>query len=92
MSQRTPIKGKPDFSSITDDKLVSYLEVVQSMIFAYQNCDEEAITVLHKLWKQLSEEQADRQLNSINEFIAEKPETPKTIKIKTVKLAKRIKC
>lgn len=92
MLKRTPIKGEPDFTAISDEKLVSYLEVVQSMIFAYQGCDAEATALLHKLWKQLSCEQADRQVNSINEFIAEESEPIKTVKIKTVKIAKRIKC
>ena len=90
MSKRIPLKGEPDFTAITDEKLVAYKSTVQEMIHSY--FDEETSSVLKKVWKQLSDECADRQSRNIdNEFIAEKTEPLKTVKIKTVKLAKRIK-
>ena len=82
------MKGKPDFSAISDLKLKEYIDLAQQMIFSYQYCDEEKSRVMREVWKQMSDEYADRVCNAPIE-----PESsPSTIhKIKTVKVIKRIK-
>ena len=57
---RTPLKGLPDFSSISDERLREYIDLAQQMIFAYQYCDEEKTRVMKEVWKQMSDEYSDR--------------------------------
>ena len=84
------MKGKPDFSAISDDKLKDYIEVAQQMIFAYQYCDEEKTRVMKEVWKQMSDEYTDRLCNA--PFIEPAEEcAPSVHKIKVVKPLKRIK-
>lgn len=90
LSKKTPIKGKPDFTNISDEKLKGYIDLAQQMIFAYKYCDEEKVRVLTEVWKQMSNEYTERLCNA--PFIESVEEAPKTIhKIKTVKSIKRIK-
>ena len=83
------MKGKPDFSAISDEKLKEYIDLAQQMIFAYELCDEEKTRVLREVWKQMSDEYADRMANA--PFIVEpEKEVPTTVhKIKVVKRIKR---
>lgn len=87
MSKRTPMKGEPDFTAISDSRLRDFIDLAQQMIFAYQQCDSEKSRVMSEVWKQLSDEYTDRQL-----FNAPEVETVKTTpKIHTVKLVKPLK-
>lgn len=54
------IKGEPDFHTIGDARLKSFMDFVQHMIFAYKSCDEEKTKVLESIWKDLSLEDSDR--------------------------------
>ena len=58
--RRTPLKGQPDFTSISDRKMKEYQNVVQDMIFAYKYYDKESTELLKKIWKQLSDNLTDR--------------------------------
>lgn len=92
MSQkRTPIKGQPDFTTLSDEKVKEYRDLAQQMIFAYKYCDEEKTRVMTDIWKQMSDEYTDRLCNA--PFVEPVEESaPKTMhKIKTVKTLKRIK-
>ena len=87
---RTPMKGQPDFSTLSDEKLKEYIDLAQQMIFAYQYCDEEKTRVMKEVWKQMSDEYADRLCNA--PFIESVEEcAPSVHKIKVVKPIKRIK-
>ena len=88
MSKKLPMKGQPDFSTISDEKLKGYIDLAQQMIFAYQYCDEEKARVMKEVWKQMSDEYADRICQAPFE-----PEevAPSVHKIKMVKPIKRIK-
>lgn len=90
MSKNTPLKGKPDFTRLSDEKLKGYIDLAQQMIFAYQYCDEEKVRVLTDVWKQMSDEYTERMCNAPFERVEESP--PQVMhKIKTVKTIKRIK-
>ena len=58
--RRTPLKGQPDFTAISDTKMREYQNAVQDMIFAYKYYDKEATEVLKKIWKHLSDNLTDR--------------------------------
>ena len=58
--KRHAIKGEPDFHTIGDERLDSFLDFAQQMIFAYKQCDAEKTKVLQEIWKDLSNEQLER--------------------------------
>lgn len=85
---RTPMKGQPDFSTLSDEKLKEYIDLAQQMIFAYQYCDEEKTRVMKEVWKQMSDEYSDRLCNA--PFIEPEKEAPTVVhKIKVVKRINR---
>ena len=55
-----PLKGKPDFTRFSDERLEACLEHVQGLIHAYEAFSEER-EVLYKIWKALSDHQIDRE-------------------------------
>lgn len=63
------IKGEPDFHNISDEKLKSFLDLAQQMIFAYKYHDAEKTEVLKSIWKDLSNEHTDRLCRSACEAI-----------------------
>lgn len=63
------IKGEPDFHLISDEKLKSFLDLTQQMIFAYNHHDDEKVEVLRAIWKELSIEDTDRLARSACEAI-----------------------
>ena len=63
------VKGEPDFHNISDDKLKSFLDLIQQMIFSYSLYDEEKTKVLESVWKDLSNEKVERYVVSISESI-----------------------
>ena len=94
--KRVPIKGEPDFTTISDERLKGFIDLAQQMIFAYKYCDEEKTRVMKEIWKQLSDEQADRlcslaieELDRQEKEGKESPIKPSLHKIKTVKRIKR---
>ena len=87
---KIPIKGKPDFTSLSDEKVGEYRDLAQQMIFTYKYCDEEKVCVLTDVWKQFSDEYTDRLCNA--PFVEPEKENPVvTHKIKMAKPLKRIK-
>ena len=85
---RTPMKGEPDFSNISDEKLRGYIDLAQQMIFTYEQCDSEKTRVMKEVWKQMSDEFTDRLCKA--PFIEPEKEVPTTVhKIKVVKRIKR---
>lgn len=58
--RRTPLKGEPDFTTINDQKLKEYKDVIQDMIFAYSYYDKEVVQVLKRVFKQVSDNLTDR--------------------------------
>lgn len=90
---RVPLKGEPDFSTFSDERLRYYIDLVQSLMFSYQYCDEEKTCVLFEIWKQLSHEHSVRLLDAPVKPVESKETTISTMhKIKTVKCVKRTKC
>ena len=94
--KRVPIKGEPDFTTISDERLKGFIDLAQQMIFSYKYCDEEKTRVMKEIWKQLSDEQTDRLCSSsIAELDRQEKEEqgspikPSLHKIKTVKRIKR---
>lgn len=61
------LKGEPDFHNISDDRLKSFMDLTQQMIFAYKHHDTEKTKVLEEIWKDLSWEDADRRARSAHE-------------------------
>lgn len=54
------IKGEPDFHTISDERLKSFLDCAQQMIFAYKGLDDSKVKVLQEIWKDLSVEHTER--------------------------------
>lgn len=54
------VKGEPDFHFISDEKLKSFMDLTQQMIFSYKRYDKEKTKVLEEILKDLSWEDADR--------------------------------
>lgn len=54
------LKGEPDFHTISDERLKSFLDCAQQMIFAYKGHDDEKVKVLQEIWKDLSVEHTER--------------------------------
>ena len=94
---RIPMKGLPDFSTLSDERVKEYLDLAQQMIFAYKYCDEEKTRVLTEIWKQLSDEHTDRlcasacaELDRQEKESKEREVVPPAVhKIKMVKRIKR---
>ena len=94
--KRVPIKGEPDFTTVSDERLKGFIDLAQQMIFSYKYCDEEKTRVMKDIWKQLSDEQVDRRCSSAiveldrqEKEEQESPIKPSLHKIKTVKRIKR---
>lgn len=89
--KRVPIKGEPDFTTISDKRLKEFIDLAQQMIVAYQYCDEEKTQVLKEIWKQLSNEHTDRlRVSAIVDLERQEViEKPIHHKIKMVKRIKR---
>ena len=91
---RIPMKGLPDFTTLSDERVKEFLDLAQQMIFAYKYCDEEKTRVLTEIWKQLSDEHTDRLCASacaeLDHQEKEQELVPTAVhKIKTVKRIKR---
>ena len=57
------LKGEPDFHNISDERLKSFLDLAQQMIFAYKGHDDTKVKVLQEIWKDLSVEHTERLCN-----------------------------
>ena len=73
------VKGEPDFHNISDEKLKSFLDLIQQMIFSYSLYDEEKTKVLESVWKDLSNEKVERYVVSISESIDRDEGSPSSV-------------
>lgn len=54
---RTPLKGEPNFTKMSEEKLRQYQDCIQDMIFAYKSAeDKESVRVLEMCFKDISNE------------------------------------
>lgn len=83
------IKGEPDFHYISDERLKSFLDLIQQMIFAYKYHDKEKHEVLCAIWKDLSCEDADRLARSAIEEL-ERQEREEKEGVKPAPLLKKV--
>lgn len=84
--RKVPLKGLPDFTSMSDDRLRESADVVQNLIFAYKSFDKEVVRVLEKVHKQMSDNLTDRlAYDMINAPVEAKKVFKKPLKIKLVK-------
>lgn len=83
------IAGEINFHNVSDERLKSFIDMIQSLIFEYDRIDPENTSVLRKVWKDLAVEQTRR--------LAEKPlvepsaTPPVLLKKRGVKKAKSLK-
>ena len=84
------IKGEPDFHTISDERLKSFLDLTQQMIFAYNHHDDAKVEVLNSIWKDLNAEDCDRLARSACEVMdkGEKEVTPAPLLKKVPKIRK----
>ena len=59
-SKKYALKGEPDFHNLSDDRVKSFLDLAQQMIFTYKGHDDEKVKVLQDIWKELSLEHTSR--------------------------------
>ena len=52
--------GEPDFHNLSDEKVKSFLDMTQQLIFAYNGYDDEKVKVLREVWKDMSSESMSR--------------------------------
>lgn len=64
MPKKYALKGEPDFHNVSNDRLRSFLDLTQQMIFAYKDFDPEKVKVLESIWKDLSVESTQRIVDS----------------------------
>ena len=57
------IKGEPDFHNLSDEKVKSFMDFSQQIIFAYKGHDDSKVKVLQEIWKDLSAEHTSRLCN-----------------------------
>lgn len=77
------LKGEPDFHRLSDEKVKSFMDLTQQLIFSYKGHDDEKVKVLESIWKELSVEHTERLCN-----MSEVPKTPAPILGKAPKLRK----
>ena len=89
---RVPLKGEPDFTTISDSKLKDYLDLTQQMIFSYKNVSKEKVDVLKEIWKDISKECTARLSSSaIKELDRQEQEENAPLVTHRIKPVKRIK-
>ena len=81
--RRYAISGEPDFHNLSDDRVKSFMDLTQQMIFCYNQYDSEKVKVLESIWKDLSVEHTSRIAN-----MPEVVKTPAHILAKSPKLRK----
>jgi len=83
------LKGEPDFHNINDERLKSFMDLIQQMIFAYKIHDKDKVRVLEEIWKELSIEDADRCARSAVEEL-ERQEREENEEVKPAPLLKKV--
>ena len=76
MPRKVPMKGSPNFSMLSDEKVREYREFINSMLCCYSEFPEKC-KILREIWSDLKDESADR--------IATMPEKEPEKKLKTLR-------
>lgn len=63
MSSKNVLGKEPDFKHLSDEKVKSFLDLTQQMLFAY-NHDSSKTEVLEEMWRDLNKEHCQRLGNS----------------------------
>ena len=88
---KTPIRGEPDFTAISNEMLKGFIELSQQMIFVYRGCDEEKTRVMKEVWKQMSDEYSDRLHSLTVEDLSKQTHEQDSPVVHKIKMVKRIK-
>lgn len=76
--KRHAVKGEPDFHNVSDEQLKSFRDLTQQLIFAYNHFDDAKVEVLKSIWKDLSNEDADRTAQSAIEALEKQGDSVST--------------
>ena len=79
--RRVPLKGKPDLTIFSDERLEESLETVQRLIHAYEAFSDER-EMLFRIWKAISDHQIDREAFGGQRIKSEKDAETKTRPLK----------
>ena len=74
------VKGKPDFHNISDEKLKSFVDLTQQMIFAYNHHDDAKVEVLKAIWKDFNDEYTYRIAKGVYKSVSHVEEVPVLLK------------
>lgn len=85
--KRVPLKGEPDFTTISDERLSGFVDLAQQMIFAYKYHDEEKVKVMQAIWKDMSNEKSDRLYASAIATL-DRQETLEEVPVRKIKMVK----
>ena len=92
MSQkRVPIKGEPDFTNISNERLRGYADLIEQMIFSYKGVSDEKVRVLKDISKELSAEKTNRLCESANTMLEKQVDEVDNLSVHKIKPVKRIK-
>ena len=61
MKNKVPLKGKPNFTNFSDEKVKQYLKMIQDFLFAYERDHLQEYDTLKKIWHDLNGEDVDRE-------------------------------
>lgn len=89
MKPKYAVKGERRFHNVSDSGVHEYVKMIQSLIHEYDREDPETVSVLQKVWKDLSVEETRRlaEMPSV-----ESPVTPAPmLKKRVVKKSKILK-
>lgn len=90
-SKRIPIKGVPDFTNVSDKRLKEHIDLIQQLIFSYKGVSEEKVKMLREMWKDMSDEYADRLAESAIKEVTHQEESSVDIPVRRVKFVKPIR-
>ena len=92
--RKTPLKGEPNFTSVSDDRMREYKDLVQQLIFAYEYCDKEITVAMKKAYKHISDNLTDRLTYDTMTALSKQVDGPKKadeVVKKTFQKPKKIK-
>lgn len=76
------VVGEPDFCNLSDDKVKSFLDMTQQLIFCYKGVDPEKVRVLESIWKDLSVESTER--------ICDRPDYTPSVRSSSASLLRKV--